>query len=79
VTRRQEYLLAIKLFTDRAGYAPSTRELCALLDLASTNAVAEVLAKLQADGLVERNPAVARSLRLTESGRAAIAEVLAHA
>jgi SOS-response transcriptional repressor LexA len=48
---------------------PSTREMMDAIGVRSTNAVAELVTKLNERGLVERLPRSARSVRLTWRGR----------
>jgi SOS-response transcriptional repressor LexA len=50
------------------GYAPSTLELKDLLHVSSTNGVLEHLKKLERKGLLKRDVATARSIRLTDLG-----------
>ena len=69
-------LVMLDGYTAAHGYPPTMREIGAAIGLASTSNVARHLRYLVEAGVVERQPAIARGLRLTESGRAQIAEIL---
>jgi repressor LexA len=60
----QRVLTAIALFWKQHGYSPSLRELCELADVSSTSMAALHLERLQAAGLIEYEPRIARSIRL---------------
>lgn len=69
-TERQIAVLeCIALFWARHGFAPALRELGYHLGIGSTNGVADHLKALERFGLVTSHPYMARTLRLTESGR----------
>lgn len=70
--RRLEYLKGIATMTKRLGYPPNFRQLMEHLGLHSTNAIAEMLDKLEAGGYCRRNEMTARSILLTPKGQAAI-------
>lgn len=75
MTNRQlDVLCALASGINVLGYAPTVRELCYRLDIASTNAMAQMLKRLERDGLVERVPKVARGLALTDKGKALIGQ-----
>lgn len=62
-------LREIAQLCDGMPYSPTVRELQEWLGMASTSVVMYHLEKLQALGLVTREPGLARTLRLTEAGR----------
>lgn len=66
------YLRAVATLTQRRGFPPSTRELCRELGVSSTNGVAELLRRLEKQGLITRDRMVARSTLLTAAGRRAV-------
>lgn len=68
--RQQEVLAFIHSFKVEHEYAPTVREIGEHFDFASTNAVNDYLLRLERLRLLVRTPSVARSLRLTESGKA---------
>lgn len=67
--RQLEYLAAIVRLTEKRGFPCTIRELGEALGVRSTNAVAQQLVCLEAKGLVLRDFAIPRSLRLTDEGR----------
>lgn len=73
--REREILSAIDSATKAQGYPPSVRELCEMLGVASTNGMIEHLRTLQKKGLLEREIATARAIRITEEGYEAIRDV----
>ena len=68
--RERQILRAIVNATATKGFPPSVRELCETLHIASTNGMIEHLRKLVRKGLLEREIATARALRVTETGLA---------
>jgi repressor LexA len=66
--REREILRAIVNASAAKGYPPSVRELCETLRVASTNGMVEHLRKLVRKGLLEREIATARALRVTPLG-----------
>jgi SOS-response transcriptional repressor LexA len=60
------FLRKIKSYQDRFRRAPSIRELVTLTGYRTTSAVAYRLDQLQAKGLLERDPRIARSIRIVE-------------
>jgi len=74
ITERQGvYLRAIVSLTQAAGYAPSLRELGEACGVGGPGARSAMLTLLRR-GLVRMDPATARSLRLTDLGRAALTQ-----
>lgn len=55
----------IRFKTANDGTAPSVRELAAAAGLASTNTVQTHLVRLEAMGYIERDPCLARVIRVT--------------
>jgi repressor LexA len=72
--RQRDLLRAIAASVEVRGYPPTLRELCAALEVSSTTAVLDRLHGLKAKGLVDWSRGSPRTLRLTTTGRAAIAE-----
>lgn len=76
ITERQRQVLRlIAEFIAEKGFAPTNRELAKRLGLgeSSVTAISDHLRHLQAGGFVTREMHVARTLRLTDAGRAALA------
>lgn len=71
--RQTEALVFIAAYTTEHGYPPTTRELSDAMGIASNNGAAEHLDRLMRKGLIKRTPMVARSIVLTDAGRAFIA------
>jgi repressor LexA len=71
--RQTEALVFIATHTAEHGYPPTTRELSDAMGIASNNGAAEHLDRLERKGLIKRTPMVARSIVLTEAGKAFIA------
>lgn len=65
----RETLMVIAAYISANGCAPSTRDLAALLGVASTSAIHNRLDRLEASGYIERTPSVWRSMRLTRKGK----------
>ena len=72
--RQLQVLRAIERRLERRGYGPSVRDLASTLKVASTHTVTCHLEALSRKRLVVRDVRVARSIRLTDSGRTAIAD-----
>jgi repressor LexA len=68
-------LRAVDELWHERGYAPTYREIRERIDVASTNTVQKHLLCLKRDGLVEYRPDAARTVRLTDKGRALIERV----
>lgn len=60
----------VDLWIEHHGYAPTTREIATGCGVRSTNAVIEIVLRLEKKGFLMREPNLARSLRMTEIGRA---------
>lgn len=76
LSRKQEtWLVFVSDFTARAGWAPSTREMCARFGWASTNAAAYAFSTLCRKGVLERKPKEARALRVTDEGKRRLAQL----
>ena len=67
---QQPVLDAIREHWARNGYPPAVRDLCAALGGVSTSTIQYHLGKLEERGWIERDPYVARSIRLVEGERA---------
>lgn len=78
--RREKILRTIHEHIEQQGHAPSYRQIEEAVGLQTTSAVSYQLKKLEEMGLVRREPRIARSLTLTEQGRALMggANELAH-
>jgi len=63
---QQATLDFIKSFIEEEGYAPSLREIVEGLGLRSTSESARLVGILERKGCIEREPFVARSIRLVE-------------
>jgi repressor LexA len=66
--RERQILRAITANVDARGYAPSVRELCETLQVQSTNGMIQHLRNMAAKGLLDREIATARALRVTALG-----------
>lgn len=62
----------LERYIGRKGYAPSLRELAGLMGMASPNTVRYYLASLEGAGLIERDPGVARGIRIGRDPLAAL-------
>lgn len=75
MTRRQRAILhAIATYIDRNGWPPSLRDIQVAAGVSSTSVVAYNLNRLREFGYVERAREISRSIRVTDAGRAALAE-----
>ncbi|RKH14329.1 hypothetical protein D7V97_03345 [Corallococcus sp. CA053C] len=68
--RQQEVLAYVHAFKAAHEMAPTARELCERFGWTSTNAAHEYFGRLEQLRLLTRQAKAARSLRLTESGKA---------
>ncbi|MGA1846545.1 transcriptional repressor LexA [Deferribacter abyssi] len=67
LTDKQEKMLKfIKEFRDKNGYIPSVREICKGLNLSSTASVKKMLDRLEAKGVIRKNPQQARSIEILD-------------
>lgn len=64
----QTALTQIKAFIAERGYPPTTRELTAILGLSSTRKTHELLVSLRAEGKIEWDERLARTLRVIGDG-----------
>lgn len=65
----------LQLFSDAEKFrapTPSVRELQEALDISSTSVVSYNLRTLSSQGLISKEPRIARSLRITAEGKSAI-------
>lgn len=69
--RQRDYLSAINRVTERLGYAPCLREVAEEVGTTVQSTTFSV-GSLERQGLVRREYATARSLRLTDKGREAL-------
>lgn len=67
-------LTAITAFVDAHGFAPTTRQLCQLLNVTSTNGVHEHLEYLVAAKLITRRAKQSRTIVVTMKGREALGQ-----
>lgn len=68
LSKRQQHILAfIRRFMREAGYPPTIREIGSALGISSTSVVNYHLRALQKQGLIERDPAVSRGLKLVST------------
>lgn len=74
--RQVDVLCAFEAHLDRTGIPPTLRELCAAVDVVSTNAIAQHVRNLIAHGLLERvgDVGASRALRLTPYGEKFLAQ-----
>ncbi len=72
-SQKVSVLRAIDTHWRERGYAPSVRELAALMGFSTISAVSYWLRRLEGEGMVTENAGRARTLRLTEAGRALLA------
>ncbi|KAA0256917.1 repressor LexA [Deferribacter autotrophicus] len=67
LTDKQKKMLGyIKEFKDKNGYVPSVREICKGLNLSSTASVKKMLDRLEAKGVIRKNPQQARSIEIVD-------------
>lgn len=67
--RQMDLLRAVEKYQRAMGFAPTNRELCELLEVRSTNGVAEMIRALERKGLLMRTRGCARTLLLTSAGQ----------
>jgi Mn-dependent DtxR family transcriptional regulator len=70
-SRQRDYIQAIVELASTLGYSPSLREVAEKVGTTHQSTTSAVTS-LERQGLVARDYAVARSLRLTPAGRAAL-------
>lgn len=64
----------IAWFIQQDGYAPTVREVQLACEISSTSVVRHALDRLQADGLIDWTPGLARTMRPTELGLLTVEE-----
>ncbi len=62
--RQKELLTVLRQYLATHGFSPTVREICAALNIGSTNAVSDILRALRKKGLVDWEDGHARTLRL---------------
>ena len=62
--QQAEILEAIRSYTDAWGFAPSIRDICRSTGRSSTNAVYEILRRLERDGFITRAPGIGRTIQI---------------
>lgn len=67
--RQKAILNFIRDYLRQRKYSPSIREICQGTGITSTSYMVIQLEALQKVGLIERDPCVSRSIRLTEQTR----------
>ncbi len=72
--KAQQVLDFVRTFTATNQYPPTVREIGRALHIGSTNTVAYHLNSLEAAGLIERTPEVARGIKVVEVGNVRDAE-----
>lgn len=70
--RQREVLMVIADYRKRHQYSPAVRDLCELLDIASTNGVNDHLKALDEKGYITRTRGIPRSMFLTREGLAEV-------
>ena len=69
ITSRQTHILiAILRYTEEHGYSPTVREIGEMVGLKSPSTVLQHLDNLQNMGIIERNPASPRTIRVKMGG-----------
>lgn len=71
ITKQQQILNFIDQYTHEKGYPPTVREICAGVGLNSPSTVHGYISRLQKAGLLEKDPASSRGLRLAKPGNVA--------
>ncbi len=74
--RHKQVLDVIQEYTEKHGYAPSYREICAKTDITSTSMVNYYLEQLQEMGYIDRSENISRSLQIKESAQDKVDQVL---
>jgi len=63
-----DVLKAIERLTKERGYCPTVREICDSTGRKSTNAVQEILDRLQRDGRISRAAGLGRTITIKKGG-----------
>jgi repressor LexA len=71
---RHWVLSFIGVFTTNQGYPPTVRELCRGMGTVSTGSMHYHLSRLRSEKLINWNPGEARTIRLTDEGRALLSD-----
>ena len=74
--RHKQVLDVIQEYTEKHGYAPSYREICAKTDITSTSMVNYYLEQLQEMGYIERSENISRSLQIKGTAQEKVDQVL---
>lgn len=74
--RHKQVLDVIQEYTEKHGYAPSYREICAKTDITSTSMVNYYLEQLQEMGYIDRSENISRSLQIKGSAQDKVDQVL---
>ena len=75
--RPAQVLLAIEAYLKRYDRPPTVRDLCRATGIASTSYVFYLLAELELDGYITRQPSVSRSIRMTPPAGVPIVDAIA--
>ncbi len=74
--RHKQVLDVIQRYSEKHGYAPSYREICAQTDITSTSMVNYYLEQLEEMGYIERVENISRSLQIKEKAQEKVNKVL---
>ena len=74
--RHKQVLDVIQEYTEKHGYAPSYREICAKTDITSTSMVNYYLEQLQEMGYIDRSENISRSLQIKGTAQEKVDQVL---
>jgi repressor LexA len=74
--RHKQVLDVIRDYTDKHGYAPSYREICARTDITSTSMVNYYLEQLEEMGYIERSENISRSLQIKDAASKKVSQVV---
>ncbi|SET45864.1 LexA DNA binding domain-containing protein [Natronincola peptidivorans] len=67
--KKMEILLSIRDYIEKRGYSPTVREIGKLVGYKSTSTVQGYLIEMEVWGMIERQRASPRVLKITEKGR----------
>ena len=74
--RHKQVLDVIREYSEKHGYAPSYREICARTDITSTSMVNYYLEQLEEMGYIERVENISRSLQIKETAQEKVNQVV---
>ena len=74
--RHKQVLDVIQEYSEKHGYAPSYREICARTDITSTSMVNYYLEQLEEMGYIERVENISRSLQIKETAQDKVNQVI---